>query len=213
MITYGNGLIPVSLLTRLSTGHRLALDAARSYERMATAFRRDLGYALAVTDAYRDLADQVAVKALKGPLAAKPGTSEHGWARALDLASGVPNTASPAHRWMDAHASEYGWVNPAWAQDDNPRNGAFEPWHWEYVAHLDQHAGGTFAARPAPRKEDDAMIYRATGERTAFGVYAHNGGWVELASRAEYDNLKAAGVPEVWVEPATLKNLIADARA
>lgn len=144
-----NGLIPLSTLTRTSTGHRLRSDAAASYERMNAAFTRTLGYRLAITDAYRDLAAQIRVKAEKGALAAKPGTSEHGWARALDLASGVPDERSAAHRWMDTHAAEFGWVNPTWASNYDPRDGAHEPWHWEYVPALDTHAGGTLAPRPS----------------------------------------------------------------
>lgn len=148
-----NGLIPRETLTLTSTGHRLRADAARSFDRMAKAFRRDLGYALAITDAYRDLPTQIRLKALKGPLAAKPGTSVHGLALALDLGSGVPNESSAAHRWMDANASAYGWVNPLWARNYDARDGAHEPWHWEYVPALDQHAGGTLAARPIEEVE------------------------------------------------------------
>lgn len=59
---------------------------------------------------------------------------------------------------------------------------------------------------------DRPMIYRAQNERTKYGVYAHNGGWVELSSANEYNNLKAAGVPEVWVEPKTLAALLEDSR-
>lgn len=165
-MAYANGMIPVSTLARTKTGHRLRADAAASYDRMDTAFRRDLGYALAITDAYRDLAAQIAVKAIKKDLAAKPGTSVHGLALACDFASGVPNEGSAAHRWMDEHAHEYGWVNPKWAQDYDPRNGAHEPWHWEYVPALDQHDGigeallpRPAAKKPAPptRSEDDDM--------------------------------------------------------
>lgn len=139
-----NGRIPLASLGRTKTGHRLRADAAASYDRMDTAFRRDMGYALAITDAYRDLVAQYAVKALKGFLAATPGKSNHGWGLALDLASGVNISTHPAHRWMDEHAHEYGWVNPAWAQ-----TWKFEPWHWEYVPHLDRHAGAELTARPA----------------------------------------------------------------
>lgn len=149
-MVYANGRLPMTALVKTATGHRLRADAANGYARMASAFHRDLGVPLLITDAYRDLAEQVLVKKLKGHLAAVPGTSVHGLGLALDLGAGVNVEGSAAHRWMDAHASEYGWVNPAWARDYDPRNGAHEPWHWEYVAHLDQHAGGTLAARPTP---------------------------------------------------------------
>lgn len=57
------------------------------------------------------------------------------------------------------------------------------------------------------------IIYRARGERTPYGIYSDNGGWAELQTKAEYDNLKNAGIPEVWVERLTLDWLIKDSRS
>lgn len=72
-------------------------------------------------------------------------------------------------------------------------------------------------ALPPPRREWDTddmpMIYHARGERTPFGIYSHSGGWAELFTQAEYDSLKNAGVPEVWVERQTLDWLIKDSRS
>lgn len=158
--------------------------------------------------------------------AAVPGTSNHGWATACDFAAGINAAGTLAHRWMNEHGPEYGWIWPAWAQ----KRPTFEPWHREYHPDRDVHrvasntttstgltgAGAiTIPLIPAPSTHAwrPPMIYRASKERTPFGVYAHNGGWVELSSKAEYDNLKAAGVPEVWVEAHTLKALIADSRS
>lgn len=146
-----NGRLPLSSLTVISTGHRLRGDAAGAFERLRAGFRTATGRVLSVTDAYRDLAAQVKVRAAKGKFAAVPGTSNHGWGIALDLGSGVNVDTSAEHRWMDAHASEYGWVNPTWARDNNPNNGEDEPWHWEYVPQLDQHdgIGDAVTVRPA----------------------------------------------------------------
>ncbi|WP_171468229.1 N-acetylmuramoyl-L-alanine amidase [Cellulosimicrobium sp. 72-3] len=70
---------------------------------------------------------------------------------------------------------------------------------------------------PPPLREwnpdEMPIIYRAGGERTPYGIFGHNGGWVELQTKAEYDNLRNAGVPVVWVERRTLDNLVRDARA
>lgn len=170
-----NGLIPLDTLTTLSAGraHRLRSDAAAAYERMAAAFRGDMGYALAVTDAYRDLLAQYAVKAAKGFLAATPGKSNHGWGLALDLASGVNIATSAAHRWMDAHANEYGWVNPAWAQ-----TWKFEPWHWEYVVALDQHdgIGEAVAARPPAPAAPTPILEEILSMTMPIRVRHHKGG-------------------------------------
>lgn len=148
---YPNGLIPRETLTQIAGGHRLRADAAAAFKRLDEAFLREFKKRISVTDAYRDLVQQVAVKAVKGKFAATPGTSNHGWGIALDLGSRINLATSAEHRWMDAVAHEYGWVNPPWATDDNPRNGQFEPWHWEYVPHLDQHdgIGEHVTARPA----------------------------------------------------------------
>lgn len=164
-----NGQLDVSTLGRTVTGHRLRTDAAAAFNRLAVAFERDVGYRLAITDAYRSLAEQIIVKALKGILAARPGTSEHGWGLALDLASNVPDESSWAHKWMDLHAHEYGWVNPPWARDHDPRNGAHEPWHWEYVPALDQHDGiGDYVAprpvAPTPEEDDDMKTIATDGK-------------------------------------------------
>ena len=53
----------------------------------------------------------------QGGLAAKPGTSEHGWGMAADL-----DLNSPALSWMRQNGEKYGYVNNV------PR----ESWHWAY---------------------------------------------------------------------------------
>lgn len=205
-----NGRLAAGDLTLTSTGHRLRADAAASYERLSAAFRSALGVGLAVTDAYRDLAAQIRVKAAKGALAAVPGTSQHGWAVALDLASGVPDERSAAHRWMDAHASEYGWINPSWAQDYNPNNGAHEPWHWEYVPALDQHAGGTLAARPTapptapPTTQENPMLVLADTSTGLVAAVFPSGAWALIQDQASARSLRAAsGVSEAAVDTVT----------
>lgn len=67
--------------------------------------------------------------------AAVPGTSNHGWAVACDFASGINSAGTKAHRWMNEHGPEYGWIWPAWAQ----RHPTFEPWHREYHPDRDVH--------------------------------------------------------------------------
>lgn len=151
MATYANGLIPRSTLTLITSGHRLRADAAAAFKRLDDAFYAKFGKRISVTDGYRDLAQQVAVKAIKGVFAATPGKSNHGWGLALDLGSRINLATSAEHEWMDANAHRYGWVNPAWARDSIASNGQFEPWHWEYVPALDQHdgIGDAVTARPA----------------------------------------------------------------
>jgi LAS superfamily LD-carboxypeptidase LdcB len=88
---------------------------------MTDAARRD-GVTIGVTDSYRSYGEQVDLARRKGlysqgGLAAKPGTSDHGWGLSLDL-----DLDGKAQAWMRRHADEYGF-------DENvPR----EPWHWTY---------------------------------------------------------------------------------
>jgi D-alanyl-D-alanine carboxypeptidase len=81
--------------------------------------------------------------------AAVPGTSNHGWATACDFAAGINSTGTKAHRWMNEHGPEYGWIWPTWAQ----RHPTYEPWHREYDPTRDQHrgsgGGSAVAAHPS----------------------------------------------------------------
>jgi hypothetical protein len=126
-----NGFLPEANLCflRTATGHRLRPSAAKAFDAMADAFARDNGTALCVTDSYRSYEGQVAVYKAKPSLAAIPGRSNHGLGLAVDLCGGIQVFGSPAHAWMDAHAGQYGFVHPDWAEPDGSRP---EPWHWEF---------------------------------------------------------------------------------
>lgn len=67
---------------------------------------------------------------VSGASAAVPGTSNHGWAIAVDFAD-VGATGGARWDWLMDAAPRFGFVNPLWARDGNPRNGSQEPWHWE----------------------------------------------------------------------------------
>ncbi|MBE2251916.1 MAG: D-alanyl-D-alanine carboxypeptidase family protein [Myxococcus sp.] len=104
-------------------------DAARAFSQMRDAARRD-GVNIKLTDSYRSYSAQVDVARRKGiygvrqpngklGLAARPGTSNHGLGRAVDVNLG----ASPgASQWLRANAARFGFKTI-------PR----EPWHWEFT--------------------------------------------------------------------------------
>ena len=82
------------------------------------------GVSIGVTDSYRSYGAQVGLAGSKGlysegGLAARPGSSEHGWGLALDL-----DLSAGALRWLRANARDYGFV------ENTPR----EPWHWVFTA-------------------------------------------------------------------------------
>ncbi|CAA9415120.1 MAG: D-alanyl-D-alanine carboxypeptidase [uncultured Quadrisphaera sp.] len=120
---YGNGKVPASALSPIGQGsHRLWAPAAEAFERMHAAAARD-GVEIGVTDSYRSYEAQVDLAERKGlysqgGLAAKPGTSDHGWGRALDL-----DLDGRAQAWMRANGAQHGFV------EDTPR----EPWHWAFT--------------------------------------------------------------------------------
>ena len=121
---YGNGRIPASALEKIGQGgHRLAAKAAAAWQRLEAAAAAD-GVTLKVTDSYRDYATQVDLVRRKGlysqgGLAAQPGTTSHGWGRAVDF-----DLDPRAQSWMRTNGARFGFV------EDTPR----EPWPWAYQA-------------------------------------------------------------------------------
>jgi hypothetical protein len=149
---HSNGYIPLSALTPLSwaSGHRLRSDAAAAFENLNIAYRGAFGVNISVTDSYRDYARQVTLKAEKPHLAATPGTSNHGWALAVDLGGGIQNFGTDQHVWMFANAHNHGWILPAWAQKNGSKP---EAWHWEFDG-----PGGSTPTNPTNPPEDDMPL-------------------------------------------------------
>jgi D-alanyl-D-alanine carboxypeptidase len=122
LAAYGNGKIPPEALGRVGdTRHKLWAPAAEKLNRMIEDAKRD-GVKIGITDSYRPYAEQVDLARRKGlysqgGLAAKPGTSEHGWGMATDL-----DLNSEALSWMRKNAKNYGFV------ENVPR----ESWHWAF---------------------------------------------------------------------------------
>lgn len=128
---YSNGQIPSEALCPIpwDSTEMLRCDAVAALARLNEGYRARFGHDIAITDSYRSYEQQVATKAAKGYLAAKPGTSNHGWGLALDLADGLNSYTSAQYQWMRENAPTYGWDNPAWAR---PNGSKHEPWHWEF---------------------------------------------------------------------------------
>ncbi|HEY8717234.1 D-alanyl-D-alanine carboxypeptidase family protein [Pengzhenrongella sp.] len=133
---YANGQIPLTALTQIpfSPSNYLRSDAAADFIAMSAAFRAEFGYEIGITDGYRTFAQQVILKAEKGALAATPGTSNHGWAVAVDLGTFINTFGSPQRNWMVANAPRFHWLSPDWAQVGNSQGHIPEAWHWEYNA-------------------------------------------------------------------------------
>lgn len=129
---YANGMIPLDVLCSPSwnSRHQARCDAAEALEAMNRAYRAAFGVNMSITSSYRTYEEQVRLKAEKPTLAAKPGTSNHGWGLAIDFGGGINTFGSAQHNWMRANANTFGWFHPRWAQYDGSLP---EPWHWEYA--------------------------------------------------------------------------------
>ena len=129
---FSNGQIPDAALASLTfSSVKLKPSAAAALELLNVEYAAAFGRPLSVTDGYRTLAGQVTLRRSKPTLAAKPGTSNHGWGIAVDLGGGVQSCGSAEHRWLDANGPRFGWVHPAWAK---PGRGKTECWHFEWTA-------------------------------------------------------------------------------
>lgn len=138
---YDNGRIPRDQLALIpwTVGQSwigsmyLRPDATQALIQMSNAFKEAFGYDLPMNDAYRDFAAQEQAKQQYGSEAAIPGTSNHGWALAIDV--GTRSHARIAYNdatyaWLQANAGRFGWKQPAWAVQGG--RGPHEAWHWEF---------------------------------------------------------------------------------
>ena len=119
---YENGKLPSSALEDVGRGHKLRKgEVAQSFKSMVGAAKKDgVDLVSDITGSYRDYDGQVYMFNTKPRgMAAKPGTSKHGWGLALDIG------AAKSQNWINNKGSAYGWGLPDWAK------GGFEPWHFE----------------------------------------------------------------------------------
>ena len=145
-----NGRLPASVLTTISPSCQVVTAVAGPLVLMLIAANTD-GVALApqqtsflppgfpqpprLEACYRDYDMQVWWRNLYCFLgfcqfAAVPGTSVHGWGRAVDFQDqdGAMQFGSPGYNWLTLHAAQFGFHHPPWAE---PTGSAPEPWHWE----------------------------------------------------------------------------------
>ncbi|WP_181158398.1 D-alanyl-D-alanine carboxypeptidase family protein [Microbacterium sp. MYb64] len=193
---YANGKIPLSELTQVG-GYYFRNDAAQAMNALRSAYSAALGRTLIINDGYRDLAGQQQAwndYQNGGNLAAPPGTSNHGWALAVDFGGEVYSSSSSAgHQWLQANAQGFGWW---WA-------GRFfsqvENWHWEFSGSYTPQNPSTstpigldmtfLCITPINGSNADAGIYRWVMDPAA--------GTKRNIDAAEYDFLKAVGYREL----------------
>lgn len=130
-----NGQIPLAALEYVGIGVRsgepqyLQPTVAQAWRNLQAAFRAR-GVSLLITEGYRTLALQQAYwdrkqADPKAPAAARPGTSNHGWGTAVDMANYLAIPASTRRQLIR---------DAGFSTATGDRVG--EPWHIEYVAAL-----------------------------------------------------------------------------
>ena len=142
-----NGRLPDSMLTTISPECRVATEIAWGLSAMLAA-ASEQGVALApetssysivspprIESCYRSYEMQAWWRDYycyfyQCGFAAVPGTSVHGWGRAVDFQDqfGELTFDSPGYAWLAANVWQYGFRHPAWAEPGSPNA---EPWHWE----------------------------------------------------------------------------------
>lgn len=135
-----NGKVPSSMLVAIPWDKEKTLIAAPALAdltRLNTAFKKKFGRNLDVDLAFRTLDTQKQLyKELGAYIAAKPGTSNHGWGLAID----VPETSAydfggKYYAWLKANSAKYNWVHRKDLEQYNSngkKNPGAEAWHFEY---------------------------------------------------------------------------------
>jgi hypothetical protein len=132
-----NGRMPMSSMCLIPWGtdqlgfaQYLRCDAADALTALNEAFTARFGAPIDMDLTYRSYADQVAMKAAFGGLAATPGTSSHGTGTALDVQEwAIYDFGSERYTWLVENGPTYGWYAPARVRQGQPYA---EYWHFEY---------------------------------------------------------------------------------
>ena len=132
-----NGEVRSEALVGVEGVCRASRAAGPSLALMLAAARAD-GVALGPRDCYRPAPQQSAAKSnscSRGncACAAQPGTSMHGWGKAVDYrdGGGTLTFGANGYRWLKANGARFGWNHPRWAEPGGSE--CPEAWHWEFV--------------------------------------------------------------------------------
>ncbi len=133
---YTNGQLPSEILATPISGCTVYVAVGDDLARMV-ADAQAAGTGLTSSSCYRDYAGQVEARDYwcgRGAcqMAAVPGTSNHGWGKAIDFrdSAGEVSWTSPGYLWMLENAWRYGFIHPDVL---GQTSSAPEAWHWEWV--------------------------------------------------------------------------------
>lgn len=135
-----NGRLPESLLVAIPWDKEktlIAAPAVADLTRLNNAFKKEFGKNLDIDLAYRTLDTQKFYYSELGPyIAAKPGTSNHGWGLAIDLPESYNYSFNGKYyKWLKVNSKKYNWVhrkNLEQYRANGTKNPYAEAWHFEY---------------------------------------------------------------------------------
>lgn len=107
----------------------LVAEATDALIALNDAFRLQFGHDIDLDLTYRDYCTQVAMGQYYGyPRAARPGTSNHGWGKAIDVPEWPDQYGygTPMHTWLAQNGPAYGW-------HEQPQKRGSEYWHFDYT--------------------------------------------------------------------------------
>lgn len=169
MSDYANGKLPASALAPIHAG-QLALEPAAGWNAM-NAEARAQGCELVPSEydcSYRDYDAQVYYWNLyqsgQGNLAAKPGTSNHGWGTAVDL------DTEAMRSMVDRIGAKYGW-SKAWSD---------APTEWWHIVYQSGHYSG-----PDPGPEGNSLPTPPEDTVSIFAVVKQDGRLEVFAQKSD----------------------------
>ena len=203
-----NGNIPANRMVQIGVsvyglGTQYAQhDAARTFAQLNNALHAARGRRLTIGEGYRNYARQVKLRndftAGRGPVAAIPGTSNHGWGRAIDIAG----YNSGDLLWLEANAARYGW---SWKTGQ----ASGEAWHYEYVGPIASRQTRTAKGKAVTlyhtRHSDGKFIWALAGDSP--GTPAN---WRETRSQTLANEIAGQTGPSAELSPETWANWKAD---
>jgi len=154
---------------------------------MAADFQKAMGAQLTYAEFYRPMQVQnwrwaEHQASASAPLAAFPGTSNHGWGLAVDLRNGIGDPTSSTFAWMANNATKYGFTNDVNSED----------WHWH-------HPSATSITKPRDTGTTTASTGGTTvlptppkGNSDMFVLFNKDTGWYALASTGYIFHLGSA---------------------
>lgn len=152
---YPNGRIPLNEMVHVGNGQYLEPTTAAYWSAMVIAAGQ-AGVALACLEGYRTYDEQVRLRNLYlydgGNPAGIPGTSSHGWGKAVDVYN-TGGFGSAKYAWLAANGPKYGFTNTQGRADG-------EAWHWVFGSPTIP-AGQLGVSIPGTNttQEDDDMVH------------------------------------------------------